>query len=140
MWFLNTSSICSVPSLPFTLTCNKAQTRSCFCRASQNIPKIMCCCLVNTRCCGTYLLAIPEVFRHFPAPSMTRRVIHNIIASTDGAVGFLQAAAVCVAHCRQVQLAARQSAKGNMGTVSGETQNSSPGEKRVKNENEKRGR
>ena len=80
--------------------------------------------LVNTQCFHTYLLAIPEVFGDFFAPGVAGRVIHNVIAAADRAVGLLQTATLGIAGCCQVQVATRQSTKGDTGAVSGETLNS----------------
>lgn len=101
-WCPRASSTCSGLSLPFALICSKAQSCGDFCRTSRNAPKNMCHHLVNTQCFQTYLLAIPEVFRHSLAASVAGRVIHNVIAPADRAVGLLQAAALGVAGCCQV--------------------------------------
>lgn len=85
-------------------------------------------CVVNAWCFGTYLLAIPEFLRHSFAPGMARRIIHEVIASADRAVGLPQAATRGVARCCQVNFATRQNTKGNTGVVSGEPLNGFPKE------------
>lgn len=97
----------------FTLICSKAQT---FHRASQVTPK-MCHHPVHPRCFQTYLLAIPDVFRHCPAAGVAGGVVHDAISATDRAVGLLQAATLGIAGCCQVELPTWQSTEGNTGAV-----------------------
>lgn len=85
-------------------------------------------CVVNAWCFGTYLLAIPEFLRHSFAPGVARRIIREVIASADRAVGLPQAATRSVARCCQVNMTTRQNTKGNTGVVSGEPLNGFPKE------------
>lgn len=78
----------------------------------------MCHYPAHPQCFQTYLLAIPEVFRHLPAPSMAGGVVHDVISATDRAVVLLQAATLGIAGCCQVEVPTWQSTEGNTGAVS----------------------
>lgn len=73
---------------------------------------------VHAQCSQTYLLAIPEVYRHTFAASMAGGVVHDVISATDRAVGVLQAATLGIAGCCQVEVPTWQSTEGNTGAVS----------------------
>lgn len=78
----------------------------------------MCHPPVHPQCFQTYLLAIPEVFRHPLAASVAGGVVHDVISATDRAVGVLQAATLGIAGCCQVEVPAWQSTEGNTGAGS----------------------